>query len=274
MPSMTDKEVLELLNERKAKYALSQELLESNRLEEAKKTLLELFEMFEKISKLNLLKVFDFTEKIECYLHFKEPKNLQKFQKAPEPVVKYAYQLASIYLEQDNIEKAIEYLEKALVYNPVCQYILQELVERYFSIGEYEKAYDHLLVSLENSYTKSQLAFCYKKLGKYFSIKEKYDLAVANYSISELYESDIYNKIEIKKITDKVGFIKFDSANELLELFQRENLNYGPSKKVIETITNFTINFKHINDKENAMYLIDIIVNLTNNEEFKSLLTK
>ena len=272
MQSMTDKEVLELLCKRKEKYNLSLELIESNRLEEANEILLELFDMFEKISNLNLIKVYDFTEKIECFLYCENPQKLTIIQKAPEPVVKYAYQLASIYLEQNNISKAIEYLEKALVFNPVCQYILQELIERYFSIGDYEKAYNYLCVSLENSYTKSQLAFCYKKLGKYFSLKERYDLAIANYSISELYESDIDNKIQIKKITDKVGFIKFNSANELLELFEKEKLNYGPSKKVMETITSFSTYFKHTNDKENAMYLIDIIVKLTNNEEFKSLL--
>lgn len=272
MQSMTDNDVLKLLNERKAKYALSKELLEANRLEEAKKVLLELFDMFEKISKLNLIKVYDFSEKIECFLFLEKPEELQKIQRAPEPVVKYAYQLASIYLEQNNIQYAIKYLEKALVFNPNCQYILQELIERYFSIGEEEKAYNHLCTSLENGYTKGQLAFCYKNLGKYFSIKEKYDIAIASYSISELYESDINNKIEIKKITDKVGFIKFNSANELLELFNREKLNYGPSKKVIETITNFATYFKQTNDRENAMYLIDIIVKLTNKEEFKNLL--
>ena len=65
---MTDNDVLKLLNERKAKYALSKELLEANRLEDAKKVLLELFDMFEKISKLNLIKVYDFSEKIECFL--------------------------------------------------------------------------------------------------------------------------------------------------------------------------------------------------------------
>ena len=164
MQSMTDKEVLKLLNERKTKYLNAQEKLNNNNLEEAKQILTELFEMFEKIIKLNIMKVYDFEERTECFLYCEDPKKLTSIQKAPEPVVKYAYQLASIYLEENNISKAIEYLEKALLFNPLCQYILQELIERYMSIGEYEKSYKHLQTSLLNSYTRSGLAFCYKKL--------------------------------------------------------------------------------------------------------------
>lgn len=265
MQSTNNKQLFDLINKRKEKYYLALEYLEQNKIEESKTLLEELFNPLYNSSKI--IKTYNFDEKIEFFLYCNDPSKLKSFKLTLEPAVKYAYTIASIYLEQNNVLKEIEYLEKALTFNPICQYILQELIEKYISINEYDKAYNYLSISLKNSYTKAHLAFCYKYLGKYFVKKEKYDIAIASFSISQLYEDDIQNKIEIKKITDKVGYIRFSSAEELLTLFKKEDLNYGPSEYVIKTITTFIKFFKDHNNKEEVVYLVDIIKKLTNNEK-------
>ena len=82
-------------------------------IEKAKKILIELFDMYEKVGVLEGANFYDFPEPIELFLYAPNIKNI-KIKKLPEPVVYYAYQIASIYLEQNDIDKAIEYYKKAI----------------------------------------------------------------------------------------------------------------------------------------------------------------
>jgi tetratricopeptide (TPR) repeat protein len=166
----------------------------------------------------------------------------------------------------------IEYLEKALVFNPVCEYVLQELVERYLSIQDYEQAFKYIKCCLKNAYTKKQLAYGYKKLGQYFRSKSIYDKAIASFAVSNLYEDDLDNKIAIREITCVAGQIKFSSAEHLISLFKEEDINYGPSKHVIQTFANFMDYAKASNDKKTLNYVGKIAYELTDEKYYQDLM--
>ena len=257
-----------MLHDHKNKYEEAKELLNYGEIEKAKKILIELFDMYEKVGVLEGANFYDFPEPIELFLYAPNIKNI-KIKKLPEPVVYYAYQIASIYLEQNDIDKAILYLEKALLFNPICQYVLQELIERLMIVKEYEKAYEYLKTSLKYGYTKNQLAFCYKKIGMYYKEKERYDIAIASLALSNLYYDDIENKIKIKEIVDKVGQIHFKSSEEIINLFKSVGLSYGPSVHVLSTFKEYVQKTKERKDYRTLKYILDIAIKLTDQDYFK-----
>lgn len=260
-----------MLKEHKVKYEKALELLNYGEVDKAQNILMELYNIYEKVGKLKGANFYDFSEPIECLLYFGSVENIKKarIKKVPEPVVHYAYQIASIYLEKNDTKMAINYLERALLFNPICQYVLEELVQRYINVNDYDQAFKYVTISLKYAYTKQQLAYCYKQLGNIFKFKNRFDIAIASFALSNIYVDELDNKIKIKEITDKVGLIKFGSADELIELFKKENLNYGPSKHVISTFKNFIETAKAQKDQKTLKYVLDIALKLTDEEYFK-----
>lgn len=263
-----------MLKEHKNKYDTALEYLNFGDIDRAQKILIELFDTYERVGKINGANFYDFEEPIEHFIHFGSFSKLRSahIKKVPEPVIKYAYQIASIYLEKNDVRSAITYLEKSLLFNPVCQYILQELVELYISINNYDDAFNYLKKVIKYAYTKQQLAFGYKKLGMYYRHKGIYNKAIASFAISNLYLDDIDNKIQIKEITSIVGQIKFSSAEEILSLFKEDEINYGPSKHVIDTFNDFIEYAKASKDKKTLLYVGKIAFALTEEQYYKELI--
>ncbi len=263
-----------MLKEHKNKYNEALEHLNYGDIDRAKNILVELFNTYLKVSKIMDSCFFDFSEPIEHFIYFGSFQELKKanIKKIPEPVVHYAYQIASIYLEQGDNQQAIAYLEKALIFNPVCEYVLQELIERYLSISNYEQAFIYIKRCLKNAYTKKQLAYGYNKLGQYFRNCAKYDKAIASFAVSNLYEDDLNNKIAIKEITAIAGQIKFSSADQLIALFKEEDINYGPSKHVIQTFANFIDYAKASKDKKTLGYVCKIAYELTDEKYYQDII--
>ena len=265
-----------MLKEHKIKYDQAIEYLNYGDVEKAKKILQELFDVYERVAKIKGTNFYDFSEVIEYFLYFGDIEKLKlaKIKKVPEPVVHYAYQIASIYLEQDDILNAINYLERALLFNPVCEYVLEELINRLIISNKYDEAFEYIKRSLKYAYTKKQLASGYKSLGIYFKHKKVYDKAIASFAVSNLYIDDISNKISIKEIVDVVGQIKFKDADHIISLFKEEGINYGPSKEVITTFKNFIEYAKINNDKKTLKYVLEIASKLTDDNYFLEQLNK
>lgn len=263
-----------MLKEHKNKYDSAMEYLNFGDIDRAQKILIELFNTYERVAKINSSNFFDFKEPMEHFIHFGSFEALRKarINKVPEPVVHYAYQIASIYLEQHDVNNAILYLERALLFNPVCQYILQELVELYISIKDFDQAFKYLKQIIKNAYTKKQLAFGYKKLGTYYRHKETYDKAIVCFAVSSLYVDDVDNKIQINEITKIAGKISFTKADQLIALLKEDDINYGPSKHVITTINNFIEYAKASKDTKTLEYVGKIAYELTDENYYKELI--
>lgn len=263
-----------MLKEHKNKYDNAMEYLNFGDIDRAQKILIELFDTYERVGKINGANFYDFKEPIEHFLHFGSFDALRKgnIKKVPEPVVYYAYQIASIYLEQHATHQAISYLERALLFNPNCQYILQELVELYISNQDFDKAFDYLKHIVKYAYTKSQLAFGYKKLGLCYRHKQIYDKAVVCFVVSDLYNDDVDNKVQVNEIVKINGQIKFTGANQLIELLKEDDINYGPSKHVISTINNFIAYAQKAKDKRTLEYVAKIAFELTDEKYYIELI--
>ena len=257
-----------MLKDHKNKFEEAKQLINYGEVDKAQRILIELFSLYEKVGLIEGSNFYDFPEPIELFLYSPNLKGV-KIKKVPEPVIYYAYQIASIYLEKNDVEKAIDYLEKALIFNPICQYVIQELVDRLMMINKNDIAYSYIVKGLQYSYTKQQLAFYYKKLGLYFKAKSRNDIAVASFAVSNLYSDDLDNKVKIKEIIDKVGPILFKTSDELINLFKQENLNYGPSRYVISVLKEYLETAKATNNTKLITYISKVGYDLTDDDYFK-----
>lgn len=260
----------EILDERRHKYETVLGLIEQGKQEKAKEILLELIDVFEKATYTKEKNYYDFDQMIEYFIFCETVENARnlKVKRYPEPVTYYMYQLSSLYLQENNLDKAIESLEKALVYNPRCQYVMQELVVLYQKIGKVEQAYQVLLDSLKYAYAKEQFAFCYQELGKYYEKKHHYDIAICCFITSNYYYNNKENNLHIERITKQTGIIRLDSPQDIIQTYEKYHIQHGVSNLVMNAINSFIVYTKKLGDFQTVEYLLHIAIELTNSQTY------
>lgn len=264
----------QVLDERRHRYETVLGLIEDGKTEEAKKILIELVSVFEKASYTKEKNYYDFDQMIEYFIFCETVENARKLKvrRYPEPVTYYMYQLASIYIKENEDILAIASLEKALVYNPRCQYVMQELILLYQKVGRMEEAYSLTLDSLKYAYDKQQMAFCYQELGKYYQIKGNYDIAICCFMTSNYYQDSSVNMEHILEITQKTGIIRFDHPQDIVKTYEKYRLQHGVSPLVLHAIQDFIQYTKQLHDYETTRYLLHIAIELTNAKEYTNQL--
>ena len=265
-----DTKTHEVLHERSKMYDDAVCLLNNNKISEALDILLKLISTYEKLDSAKVQNYFDFEQLIDYITYCETVEKAKKLnvKRYPEPVTNYTYKVASIYIKLGNYEEAIKHLKQALHYNPKAVYIKVELINLYEELGEFDKAFELIVDTLEYAYSKDQFAYLYEHLGMYFETICKFDIAVAAYFASDYYYNDQVNKNKIQNIISSVGLIKLDNTNDILSLFERENIKYGPSKKLIETIEEFIKYLKHLKDLDGVKYLLSIMADLTEDDYY------
>lgn len=271
-----DNKTHEVLHKRSEMYNEAISLMNNNKLDEALEILLSLVNTYEKLDSAKVQNYFDFEQMIDYITYCETVANAKKLnvKRYPEPVTNYTYKIAMIYLKQGNLDDAIKHLEQALHYNPKCVYVKVELIELYEKTARYEDAYELIKDTLVYAYSKDQFAYLYEHLGKYYEYVGKYDIAIASYSLSDNYYGKNKNQNNIENIVKKVGYINFNSTTDLLKLFEKENINYGPSKKLITLVDEFVKYLKHLKDIEGVKYLLSIMAELTNDDYYIKELEK
>ena len=140
--------------------------------------------------------------------------------------------------------------------------------------GNYDKAFELTKQALVYAYKKEQFAFFYQSLGLCYKVKQKYDISIASFIVSDHFAGEAFNKNEIAKIIKVAGYIKFEKPEDILKLFEQEQINYGPSKQLIETVNDFINYFKFTKNYASLEYLLKIMVDLTDSDYYQKQLTK
>ena len=244
----------EVLNERRLEYETVVDLINNNRFDEAKEILIRHTNIYKKATYTKEQNFYDFDQMIEYYIFCENIKNAKKLhvRRYPEPVTYYMYQLATIYEKEEDFENAIKALKEGLVFNPRCEYILQELIYLYELTNNEELMHQVTLESLKYAYTKDQLSYCYKMLSKYYSNKNN-ELSIALLNLSNSY-------INNNKISD-----------EDKKLILSNNIQYHISSVVEIAIDEFIKYTKKLNDIESVMYLLFIASDIIENEEYTKI---
>lgn len=261
----------EILMNRKKQYEFAIKCVKENHLDKAKTCFLELLSTYDKIQFVKSQTYYDFEQMIEYIIYcesFKKSVELN-IRRYPEPVTNFCYQLAAIYLEENNEKEAINYFKKALTYNPRGMYLYEELIKLYLKQEYYEEAFVLIKEALIYAYKKEQFAFLYQALGDCFKKYEKYPISIASYVVSDHFSGESFNKGKILEIIKVAGLIKFEDPKQILKLFEEENINYGPSKQLIETINDFIGYFTYIKNYKSLNYLLKIMIDLTDADYYK-----
>lgn len=257
----------EVLDERREEYEKVIDLIENEKYEEAKEILIRLVSIFQKATYTKEQNYYDFDQMIEYYIFCESVSNARKLKvkRYPEPVTYYMYQLADIYLKENNKTKAVEALEEALVFNPKCQYVLQTLAKLYFEMNRYDEGLEILKESLSCAYAKDQLAYVYFMIGEYAIQNKKLDLALASYLVSNNYNANELTEEKAKSLIINLGHI-IKTESDIIEIFEKNNIQFGISKKVIDAINEFIEYTKKLRDYESVYYLLNVALELTDLE--------
>lgn len=244
----------EILNERRLEYETVVDLINNNELAKAKEILIRLSNIYKKATYTKEQNFYDFDQMIEYYIFCETVSNAKKLKvrRYPEPLTYYMYQLASIYEKEEDYDNAIKSLKEGLVYNPRCEYILQELIYIYDLTNSEELMYQATIESLKYAYTKEQLSYCYKMLSKYYRNKNT-NLSDALNNMSNSY----LNNQQVSQ-DDK-------------ELIINNNIQYHVSNIVIKAIDEFINYTKKLNDIGSVMYLLFIASEIIENEEYTKI---
>lgn len=265
-----DKKTHEILEDRKDEYETCRNLIFEGKLKEAKVILKKLTDLYEKLDSAKVQNYFDFEQMIDYILYCEtvEKARTLNVKRYPEPVTHYFFEYASICLEEENYDEAIRYYEKALRFNPRSIYIMENLINVYLLTNKKEQAFALCKECLIYAYTKDQFAYLYNVLGDLYYDMKKYDISIASLIVSDHYNNKQLNKDKIAKIVKEVGFIHFNNENAILTLFERENINYGPSSTLIKAVNEFIEYLKKLKDYNGIKYLLTIMVELTEDEYY------
>ena len=125
-----------------------------------------------------------------------------------------------------------------------------------------------------SAYSKEQFAYLYKCLGCYYEIKENIDIATVCYLTSFFYKYDEENEKTVIELAKFYGKIDLNSNEDVKHIFDKYNIQHGVSKEVLFALDDFIKYTKKINDIGTCKYLLNIMIELTNKEHYKTELEK
>ncbi len=253
----------EILSVRYDDYQQCIEYLNENKLDEAIVILNRLIKTYEKIENVKTFNYYDFEQMIEYITFCQSVEKARKLnvKRYPEPITYYCYQLANIYIKQNKLYLAIEYLKRALKFNPTAMYVREELINMLIKEKHIDEAITLCKDSLKIAYTLEQLASLYQALGLCYYIQNDYET-----SLSFLMVSYDFNKLDetaklISELKNKKGLdISKEKARQMVEA---QKVNYGPSIELIDAVKDFISYLKKIKDFDGLKYLLTIMSELT-----------
>ena len=183
-----------------------------------------------------------------CYIYDVKKKNV-----SPDLYYSYIYyNLGFIEFEKENFDKAIEYDEKGLEWNPVNVSLMFELAATYRKKGDIEKFKNKIDAIHNFIYDTGFLAKFYRELGWYYIENKRYDIANALYTCSLMYfkTDGAYSELAYIAQQEKRE-IYFSTEDEIKILFAKYNIPLGFNKGLIAFLIDA---FEKEKENENMKY--------------------
>ena len=246
-------------------------LIKSNRNLEAKKELENIIavEQF-KVPEDEQATHYSFYNYIEAAIYFNKYRPQKKNIDPNNNIAEVYFFLGYIEYENKNYEKAIEYLDKGLEWNPVSIQIMSEKINVYRSMGDWEKYRVEIEKAYEFIYEVPFMAKYYRDLGFYYTEKGLYDVSNALYSYSRYFVDDELVRNELVYIAQQEHREPRISTKEEIEyLFKKYNIPQGISNNIIQIIYGEYQNLlKDKPDLPVTLYLQRTLYNITKDKQF------
>ena len=219
---------------------------------------------------------FTFNEFFEELLYAFYNKPEKTIRKADIPFAEVYLQHGSLLFEQKRYLEARETLAKARRWNPANAKIAFEYMETYKALGEIEQFAELTKETFKYAFRPQDVARCYRNLGYYFIEKQLFEVAAGCYLLSLQYDKE--NKMaqsELYYIQSKApnGFEE-PTIDKLREYGEKYNFPIGVSDDILGIAFSYGKHFSQNGEREGAIYCLEILYNLTDDEGIKDLIEK
>lgn len=178
-----------------------------------------------------------------------------------------------ILMAQDQVDAAIEALEKSRRWNPVDQETLFELCDAYKRKDDLDKFYEVAKQSWACATSAGNLARSYRNLGYYYVEEQDYETAIGLYYLSNSYEPNELATTELEYIAKKLDKkLEKPDLNQLAVLFQDKGISIGANDVVLGLATALAKLAEEKRDVETAKSYYALVYDLTGDPEMKGRL--
>ena len=184
-----------------------------------------------------------------------------------QPLLDLYYVYGFLLLENQEYDKAEEYLKKAIRINPVSARIILELTEIYkVHTYTYNEYFIRTCDALKYSYYPQDIARCYRNLGYYYIEENQMRTALALYIYSMEFEASPLAYTEIKYIQSKNDNMEL-TLNECIEIIESKNIQLGVNPFIIETLNELIKEYEKNKLYNQALYFMELQFDLTHDVE-------
>lgn len=191
-----------------------------------------------------------------------------------QPLLDLYYVYGFLLLENQEYDKAEEYLKKAIRINPVSARIILELTEIYkVHTYTYNEYFIRTCDALKYSYYPQDIARCYRNLGYYYIEENQMKTALALYIYSMEFEASPLAYTEIKYIQSKNDNMEL-TLNECIEIIESKNIQLGVNPFIIETLNELIKEYEKNKLYNQALYFMELQFDLTHDVETLELMNE
>ena len=184
-----------------------------------------------------------------------------------QPLLDLYYVYGFLLLENQEYDKAEEYLKKAIRINPVSARIILELTEIYkVHTYTYNEYFIRTCDALKYSYYPQDIARCYRNLGYYYIEENQMRTALALYIYSMEFEASPLAYTEIKYIQSKNDNMEL-TLTECIEIIEGKNIQLGVNPFIIETLNELIKEYEKNKLYNQALYFMELQFDLTDDVE-------
>ncbi|WP_407413425.1 tetratricopeptide repeat protein [Methanobrevibacter sp.] len=183
-----------------------------------------------------------------------------------QPLLDLYYIYGFLLLETQKIDKAEEYLKKAIKINPVSSRIILELCEIYKQhTYNYNKYYMYASDALKYAYYPTDIGRCYRSLGHYYIAENQMKTALALFTYSMEFDLSPMTYSEINYIKSKNNIEL--TLEESIDIIKNKNIQIGPNPFIIETLENLANEYEENMLLNQSIYFYKLRYNLTKDEK-------
>lgn len=184
-----------------------------------------------------------------------------------QPILDLYYVYGFLLLENQEYEKAEEYLKKAISINPVSSRIILELTEIYkvhtYTFNEF---FIRTCDALKYAYYPQDIARCYRNLGYYYIEENQMRTALALFIYSMEYEASPLAYTEIKYIQGQTDNMEL-TLGECIKIIESKNIQIGVNPFILETLDEFIKEYESNKLYNQLLYFLELKFDLTNDKK-------
>lgn len=212
---------------------------------------------------------YSFYNYIETLIYWRKYRPSKRILQPENNIADVYFLLGFINFETKNYGKTIQYLDKAIEWNPISPQIRLEKADAFRNIGEIERYRVEVEKTYPYIYQSAFMAKYYRELGWYYSEKRIFDLANALYTQSISFLNTDLAKKELMYIAQQEHReLRFSTKEEINKLFKEYNIPFGISNEITKIIYEDSQNLLKENNIQLANYLYRTLYDITLDKRF------